>query len=222
MVLPALGLFAVTALGVVQVWMILAVVFLRGCVNTVDNPARQTLVAELVGRDRLPSGVSLNSTIINGARLIGPALAGIVIASTGVGVCFLLNGLSFLAVIVALWAIDPRELHRSAPVERGPGQLRAAFAHVWSVPDLRVPLLLMAVVGTLAFNFQVILPLLARQAFDGGAGTYAALTAAQGVGALTGAFAVASLRPSRRLSAVSAAVLGVLILAVAAAPTFEL
>jgi MFS family permease len=220
MALPALTLWLLTTTGHVTLLVVYALVFVRGAVNAVDNPARQAFVMELVGRERVVNAVSLNSLIVQSARIIGPALAGIVIASAGIAPCFLLNSLSFGAMLIALWRIDPHELQptRRSPRERG--QLRDAIAHVRDTPELRVPLVVMSVVGTLSFNFQVILPLMARFAFGGGAATYAALTTAMAVGAVGGALAVGARRRIKpALLAAAALAFGGFSLAAAGAPT---
>jgi MFS family permease len=220
MAVPALTLWALTASGSVRAWMVYALVFARGAVNAVDNPARQSFAMELVGRERLVNAVSLNSLIIHSSRIIGPALAGVVIASVGLAPCFLLNALSFGAMLIALRMIEPERLERTAPTPRRRGQVRSALKYVAATPELRVPLAVMALVGTLSFNFQVILPLMARFAFHGDAATYAALTAAMATGAVAGALAAGSRRRvTPRLLAAAALAFGVLSLAAAGAPT---
>jgi MFS family permease len=220
--LPALALWGLTVSGSVALWMIYALVFLRGCVTAVDNPTRQAFTMEMVGPKRLANAVALNSALLNSARIFGPAIAGVMIATSGLSLCFLINGISFLAVIASLATMRPAELHPSPPARRGSGQLRAALRHVWITPELRVPLLVTAVVGTLAFNFQVSLPLLARFTFHGDGATYAALATAMGIGAIAGALAVAHRgRPTRGLLSGAAVAFGALILFVAAAPTLR-
>jgi MFS family permease len=187
MALPALTLFALNEAGSVKLWMIYVLVFLRGSVLAVDNPARQSFVSELVGPSRVVNAVSLNSVIVQTGRIAGPALAGAVIAVFGVGPCFALNALSFFVMIAALRAMDPRALQQPPPRNRARGQLRTALRVVRETPALWIPLMLMAIVGTLSFNFVVLLPLLARFTFHGGAGTYAVLTTGMGVGAVLGA-----------------------------------
>jgi MFS family permease len=223
MALPALTLWALTASGDVEPWMVYALVFARGSVNAVDNPARQSFVMEMVGRDRVVNAVSLNSLIVHSARIIGPSIAGAVIATLGVAPCFLINALTFGAMLVALRLIEPSRLHRVEAAPRERGQLREAFEHVRATPQLRVPLAAMALVGTLAFNFQVILPLMARFAFHGGAATYATLTAAMAVGAIAGALA-AGVRQQVELRLLSYAGLafGTFTLAAAAVQTLDL
>ncbi|MEA2168781.1 MAG: hypothetical protein QOF76_2081, partial [Solirubrobacteraceae bacterium] len=224
MAVPALALWALTLSGTVEIWMVYVLVLVRGTVNAIDNPARQALVSELVGTDRLVNAVSLNSVIVHTARIVGPALAGTLIALFGVGPCFLVNSLSFGAMLIALRAIDPDELHdggrRTAPAK---GQVREALREVLARPDLRIPLAMMVVIGTLSFNFQVLLPLLAKFTWHGTAASYALLTGAMGVGSVLGALAAGARgRVSPRLLTLSAAAFGLAQLAAAAAPTIEL
>jgi MFS family permease len=187
MAIPAVGLFAVTATGIVEPWMVFFAVFAMGTVNAVDNPARQSFVMEMVGPGRVVNAVSLNSVIVQMARIVGPALAGLLIAGFGVVPCFALNALTFVAMIVALWGMDPRGLHTEPVAPREPGAIRAGLRYVLRTPELAIPLALMALVGTLGFNFQVVLPLLAKFSFDGGAGTYAVMVSAMAVGSIAGA-----------------------------------
>ena len=187
MVVPSLALWALVATGSVEPWMVMALVFVRGTVNALDNPTRQSFVIEMVGADRVVNAVSLNSVIVHCARLIGPAVAGVVIATAGVGLCFLLNAASFMAMLAALCRMEPAALSRPRPVARERGALRAAFRYVARTPALAVPLAMMALVSTLGFNFQVLLPLLARFTFDGGPQTYALLASSMAVGSLIGA-----------------------------------
>jgi len=187
MAIPALSLFAVTAAGVVEAWMVYLAVFAMGAVNAVDNPTRQSFVMEMVGPDRVVNAVSLNSVIVQAARIVGPAVAGILIALVGVVPCFGLNALTFIAMILALRGMDPERLHTEPVAERAPGAIRAALRYVLRTPELALPLALMALVGTLGFNFQVVLPLLAKFSFGGGAMTYAAMVSAMAVGSIAGA-----------------------------------
>jgi MFS family permease len=220
MALPALALWILTGSGVVETWMIFALVFARGAVNAIDNPARQAFLVELVSSSRLVNAVGLNSALVQVARVAGPALAGVTIATVGVADCFLVNAASFAAMIAALRLMDPAELHLSEPAPRKPGQLRSALRYVRATPALLIPLALMGVIGTLSYNFQTLMPLLARFTFHGQAGTYAALTSAMGLGAVVGAL-VASTRSEVGPNLLVAAALafgGGLLLA-AAAPT---
>jgi len=141
----------------------------------------------MVGADRVVNAVSLNSVLIHSARILGPATAGILITTVGVGTCFLVNALSFGAMIIALRAMEPHELRPAPAAPRGSGAVRDALRYVRRTPALAIPLAMMALVGTLGYNFQVILPLLARFSFDGGASAYTALAVAMGAGSVVGA-----------------------------------
>ena len=214
-----LGLLTITAL--VQLWMVYALALGLGCMTAVDNPARQAFVAEMVGREHVMNAVSLNSAVFTSARITGPAVAGLLINLVGTGWCFLINAVSFGAVIVALTLMRRHEMLAAPSASRGPGQIRAGLSYVWSRPELRLPLLLMAVVGTLALNFSVVLPLLASHTFHGDAGTFGLLFSTLGVGSLLGAlFAAGRREPSRRLLLLAMLGFGVLMLAAAAAPSF--
>jgi MFS family permease len=220
MAIPALGLFAVTATGVVTPPMVYLAVFAMGAVNAIDNPTRQSFVIEMVGADRVVNAVSLNSVIVQAARIVGPALAGILIATVGVVPCFALNALTFVAMIFALWRMDPERLQAPPVAEREPGAIRAGLRYVLRTPELAVPLALMALVGTLGFNFQVVLPLLAKFSFDSGAVTYATLVSAMAVGSIVGALVNGHRgRTGPRLIAGGALAFGVAALGAAAMPT---
>jgi MFS family permease len=223
MALPALALLAVTATGVVAPWMVFALVFARGAVNAVDNPTRQSFVIEMVGPDRVVNAVSLNSVIVHSARIVGPAIAGVLIATVGVAPCFAVNAASFGGMILALWLMSPGQLHAAPAANREPGAIRAGLRYVRETPELAVPLALMALVGTFGFNFQVILPLLARFSFGGDASAYAALVSAMGVGSVIGALITGARgRTSPRLIAAAALAFGVLALLAALMPSLML
>jgi MFS family permease len=223
MALPAIALWALVAAGTVEPWMVYALVLVRGTVNAFDNPARQSFVIELVGPDRVVNAVSLNSVIVQSARIIGPAAAGGVIALVGVGPCFALNALSFAAMLVALQRMDTGALHPTVVAERAPRELRAALCYVAGAPSLWIPLGMMAVVGTLTFNFQVLLPLLASQTWHGTAATYALLTAAMAVGSVAGALASGARgRVSPMILVVAATGFGAVELLAAMAPSLPL
>ena len=222
MAAPALALWLLTVTGAVQVWMVYALILVRGLVNAVDNPARQSFVSEMVGADLVVNAVSLNSVIIHTARIVGPALAGIAIATAGVSTCFAINALSFAAMFVALRGMDAAALHRAPRAERAAGQVRAAVREVLRRPELRIPLGMMVVIGTLSFNFQVLLPLLASFTWHGTAATYALLTSAMGVGSVVGALASgARRRTGPTLLAGAALLFGVAQLLAAVAPTLD-
>ncbi|MDW5593677.1 MFS transporter [Conexibacter stalactiti] len=220
MAIPALLLFALTAGGAITLWMLYLLIFARGLVLAIDNPARQSFLVELVGSDGVLNAVSLNSALINSARIIGPAIAGVLITTVGVAPCFAVNAVSFLAMIVALRGMDRSALLPAPVAERAPGQVRSALRYVRATPELWIPLGLTAVVGTFTFNFQILLPLMASFTFHGEAGVYATLTTAMGVGAIVGAIANGSrarVRPSLLVAASLA--FGALMLALSAAPS---
>ena len=213
-----LGVLALT--HSVHLWQVYVLAGGLGVVNLFDNPARQTFVFEMVGADLLPNAVSLNSVLMNSARVIGPAIGGALIVTLGVATCFMVNAASYAAVIVALSMMNVSELHRRPGVERAKGQVRQGLRYAWHTPDLRVPLLAMAVVGVFAFNFTVTLPLLAKFTFDGGAGLNSAFMVAMGAGAVAGGlFTAFRSNPSTRMLACIGLVFGGSILAVAISPS---
>jgi MFS family permease len=163
---------------------VLAVVF--GIISAVDNPARQAFVQEVVGHDLVGNAVTLNSTSVNVARVIGPTIAAVLVSTVGIGWCFVVNAVSFGFVIVSLLRLDTRRLHPVPPVRRGRGQLRAGLRYAAGVPAIIRPLLMMALVGTFTFEFEVSLPLLAETTFHGNGTTYSALIGALGAGAVAG------------------------------------
>jgi MFS family permease len=216
----AMVLGVLTATGTVQLWQVYVLAFLLGTVSSVETPARQTFVLELVGPDNLRNAVSLNSVLVNVARAVGPAFAGIVIATGGMAVCFLLNAVSYAAVIASLLRLDLAALTPTTPAPRAPGQLREGFDYVRRTPALAVPLLTMALIGCLAFEFQVVLPIVASETFAGDASTYGFLTAAMGAGAVIGGLCMAAWGRTGLWSlAAAAAAFGLAMLATALAPT---
>jgi predicted MFS family arabinose efflux permease len=177
----------------------------------------------MVGADRVVNAVSLNSVIVQAARIVGPALAGILIATVGVVPCFAINALTFLAMILALWRMDPSRLQAAPPAAAEKGAIRAGLRYVFATPELMVPLALMALVGTLGFNFQVVLPLLAKFSFESGAMTYATLVSAMAVGSIAGALVNGHRgRTGSRLIAGGALAFGVAALLSAAMPSLAL
>jgi len=213
-----LGILVVT--HTVVLWQVYLLAFGLGVVNLFDNPARQTFMIEMVGRDDLPNAVSLNAAVMNATRVVGPAIGGIIITVFGLGICFFVNAASYVAVIVGLAMMRVSELHRTEPVARARGQVRDGFRYVWRTPALRNVLLAVALIGIFAYNFTVTLALLAKVTFGGGAGAYAGLTACMGAGAVVGGLVAAHRsRPTPRLLQVLALVFGALLAAVALAPT---
>ena len=212
-----LGLLTVT--GAVRVWEIAGLAALLGLNNAFENPARQSFMLELVGPEHLRNAVSLNSVLVNCARAIGPALAGLLIAGVGSGVCFLLNAGSFVAVVASLAGMDPRALNPTPPAPRAGGQLREGLRYVRRTPELAVPLVMMGLVGCLTYEFQVSLPVMASQGLHVGARGFGFMTAAMGVGAVAGGLVMAARgRIGLRPLIASACAFGVSMAAAAGAP----
>jgi MFS family permease len=218
--LLALALGIIVSAGAAAVWNVYVMSVLLGFVNVVDNPARQTFVLEMVGREQLPNAVSLNSVVMNSSRVVGPALGGILVGTVGLAWCFYINAASYIGVIVALSMMNASLLHRLPTVQRAKGQLREGFRYAWSERTVRIPLLMMAVIGTLAFNFQVVIPLIAIKTFDAGAGGTALFLSSMGAGAVIGGLSVASRRGvSHRRLITLALLMGIMILIASIAPT---
>ncbi len=216
-----LGILVLT--GVDRLWMVFALAVLFGFATACDNPARQSFVQEMAGPDEVRNAVTLNSVMVNVARALGPAIAGVLIATIGIGVCFLVDAGSYVAVLVSLHLLDVTQLFRGAAHPRAPHEFRAGLAYVRRTPALVVTLLLMAVVGTLAYEFQVSLPVLARETFHTGASGYGLMTSAMGVGAVLGGLRVAGRGRSGLGPVVLAAFLfGLMILLTSVAPTLPL
>ena len=217
----ALGLLTVT--GAVALWQIGALALLLGLNNAFENPARQSFMLEMVGEEHLRNAVSLNSVLVNVARTIGPAVGGILIATVGTGVCFLFNAVSFVPVVFSLMTLDRTALRPSPPTPRAPGQLREGLRYIRRTPALATPLLMMALVGCLAYEFQVSLPFMAREGLHVGAEGYGFMTAAMGVGAVAGGLVVAARGRTGLPTLILAATGFGLVLALAAlAPTLPL
>jgi MFS family permease len=216
----AIVLWLLVLTNVVALWMVYLLAFFLGCVTVVDNPTRQAFVTEMVGQGDIANAVGLNSAVFNAARLIGPAIAGVLISTVGVALSFLLNGISYLAVIAGLLAMRPDELFALPRVPRERGQIRAGLRYVWATAELRSTLLLVTVIATLGFNFLVIIPLFAKDVFHGGASLLGVLTSVMAAGSLVGALGAAGkARPTRPLLVGSGLAFGVVTLLAAAAPT---
>ena len=190
-----------------------------GLNNAFENPSRQSFVLEMVGPKDLRNAVSLNSTMNNVARAVGPAIAGVIIASFGEGWCFALNALSFIAVVVSLMVMDRSTLSPSVPTVRAKGQLLDGFRYVAATPKLLYPLIMMGLVGMLAYEFQVTLPIVAGHIFHGSAEVYGILTGSMGAGAIIGGLWTAAKGKTGTRAMVSAAILfGVFITFAALSP----
>jgi MFS family permease len=186
--------FALAALaftGDPPVLAIYGVALLGGIATAFDNPARRSFVVEIVPEADMTNAVSLNSALMTGARVVGPALAGLLVTTVGFGWAFALDGVSYLAVLVALMMMDPRQIRRAPITPRGKGQVRDGLRYVRTIPELWVPLVMMAVIGTLSYNFQTVMPLFATRDLGGSDVTFTLLMSVVSVGALIGALAAA-------------------------------
>ncbi|WP_427918829.1 MFS transporter [Streptomyces sp. cg40] len=201
--------------------LLVIIMLLLGLTNVFDNPARQSLISELVDREHLANAIAINSTFINTAKLIGPGVAGVVIAGLGVTPCFALDTVSFVAVIVSLLMLRTAEMYPADREVRAKGQIRAAIANVCRTPELLHPMAMVYVTGILTWEFPVTLPLLTTSAFSGGPSGYGSAMAVMSAGAVLGGFvAVRRSRFNSRSLSVSAVIWGALICAAALAPTF--
>lgn len=212
-------LATLTLSGQIRLWMIYVLAFALGMVKVFDNPGRQSFIMEMVGPEHTPNAVALNSAVFTSSRMTGPAIGGLLIAVVGTGMCFLYNGLSFFAVVAVLLFMRTEELKPSVRALRLKGQIREGISYVWREPDLRLTLVVLAVIGTFAFNWNVVLPLLAQSTFHGGAGLYGAMLSMLGLGAFMGAVAAAQrILPTSRLLVIATFGLGAAMLAAAVAP----
>jgi MFS family permease len=208
---------------VIQMWMVYLLALALGGVNVFDNPARQSFISEMVPPQDLPNAVALNSVIINLARVLGAAVGGILVDLLGVELCFAFNAASFGAVLLSLFAMNAALLFPAKPVKRMPGQIRAGLRYVKQTPMLIVPLLMVFVIGTMAWEFNVTLPLMATKVFGGGAGAYGIMTSVMGGGAVIGGLVSAARSRLRARSLCLAAIgWGIAITAAAAAPSLLL
>jgi MFS family permease len=185
-----------------------------------DNPARRSFVAEMVREDDVQNAVTLNTALMTTSRVIGPALAGLLVVTTGFGWCFLIDGISYVAVIASLLMMRRSELRQPPPVVRAAGQLRAAFRYIVDEPDLWIPLVMVTVVGTLTFNLGVVMPLFVKDTFHGSNGTFTLLYSVLSVGSLVGALGAARIPviDTRHVAAAAIAFGGAMVV-LAAAPT---
>ena len=218
------AVFAVTvATHSIRLWIVYLLAIALGFVNVFDNPARQSFISEMVSAEDLPNAVTLNSVAMNMARVFGAALGGVIAAAIGLALCFTFNALSFVAVLVSLAAMRTRELFPAKRVTRQKRQVRQGLHYVRSTPELLIPLVMIAVIGTLAWEFQVTLPLMASQAFHGGAAYYGVMASVMGGGAVVGGLiSAARSRPRARALCLAAVGWGIAILAAAVAPSMAL
>jgi MFS family permease len=187
----ALAIGILTIEGVIRLWHVYVFAFLFGCAAALDAPVRQTFVAELVGDEHLPNAVALNSTSFNAARMIGPAVAGVMIAKVGTGWAFLMNGLSFAAVLISMSLFRVAELHPNVRARREPGGFMEGFRYVWARPDLRAILMMLFLVGTFGLNFPIFTSTMAVKVFHSDARGFGLLSSIMAVGTISGALLAA-------------------------------
>ena len=186
--------------GSIRLWIVYLLALALGFVNVFDNPARQSFISEMVTPEDLPNAVTLNSVAMNMARVFGAALGGVIAAIIGLALCFTVNAVSFAAVLISVAAMRKSELFPAARVRRQKRQVRQGLRYVRSTPELLIPLVMIAVIGTLAWEFQVSLPLMATKVFGGGAAAYGVMASVMGVGAVFGGL-VSAARPRPRARA---------------------
>ncbi|MEO9137789.1 MAG: MFS transporter, partial [Jatrophihabitans sp.] len=217
-----LGLLDVT--GVVAYWHVLVLATLLGVFAALDTPVRQSFVIEMVGKHELTNAVAINSTIFNSARIVGPAVAGVMIAAVGTGWAFLGNAASSAAVLTALYLMRPEELFPSPPVRRAKGQVREGLRYVRGRKDLMLTMVLIFVIGTFGLNFAITCALMAKQVFHAGAGGYGLLSTSLALGAFCGAVAATrrTTRPSAMFLLTAATVFSVAEIVSGLMPTFWL
>jgi len=219
----ALALGLLTVSGLVELWHVYVFAFLHGCAAAFDAPARQTFVSDLVGEADLPNAVALNSTSFNAARMIGPAVAGVLIATVGTGWAFLVNAASFGAVLCSLAFLRVADLHPSRRALRAPGSFVEGFRYVWKRPDLRAILLMLFLIGTFGLNFPIFISTMAVSVFHAGAGQFGLLTSMMAIGTVAGALLAAGReRPRIELLFTGAAIFGAGCALAAIMPTYWL
>ncbi|MGZ4482582.1 MAG: MFS transporter [Gaiellales bacterium] len=223
--LVALTLGVLTLTGTAQVWHIYVLATILGCISAVDMPVRQSFVVEMVGREHVVNAVALNSATFNGARIIGPAVGGVLIGAVGVGLCFMLNAASYLAVLAALFMMREVELHPGvrSPVPHSAravvDQLAEGLRYVQRTPSVFLAIMVLGIVSTVALNFSVVMPLYAATTLHGDASTYGYLMAAAGVGSLAAALLIAfGMRPTLRLLVIGSALIGIALIGLAISP----
>src|ERR1700739_2315887 len=217
----AFRLGVLTNTGLVALWHVYVFAFALGCVTAFDSPARHTFVAEMVGEADLANGVALNSTSFNAARMIGPAIAGTLIASVGSGWVFLINAASFAAVLCSLALLRVDELHVQSRTSRTRGSLLEGFRYVWKRPDLKAIIVMLFLIGTFGLNFQIFISTMSVKVFHGGASQYGFLTSIMAVGTGGGALlaagaaifglgcALAAVAPNSSLFGIALVIIGV-------------
>jgi MFS family permease len=222
--LTALMLGLLDVSGAVRIWHVMVLAGLLGVAGAIDSPIRQSFAVEMVGPADLPNAVALNATSFNLARIIGPAVAGVLISAVGTGWAFIGNALSSVAVLAGLLLMRPAELYPSKPVDRAPGQFRAALRYVGGRPDLILPMVLIFVIGTFGMNYQITIALIAKQVFQRGADSYGLLSTLLAVGATVGALGgtFRRKRPSRIFLLLAGVAFGIAEIVTSLMPSFAL
>ena len=219
----ALILGALVALNLETLWNVYVLAFLLGLITAVDNPTRQTFIFEMVGKEQIRNAVSLNSVMINLARVVGPSLAGILVPTVGLAACFFLNGISYLAFIIVLLLMHAKEMIPAEKTTQLKGQLKEGLEYVKSHQILRNIILMMVIIGTFTFEFPVILPLMAEFTFHNAVAGYALLTSAMAVGAIGGGLFSANIKKASIHMLIQVAVLfGIAVSATAVSPTLTI
>lgn len=229
MTVQALAMVQSLVLGLVVLagWATIPVIFslaaIQGVLTAFDNPARRAFVVEMVPTEDLSNAVSLNSAVMTGSRVVGPAAAGALVLWVGYGWPFIVDAVSYVAVLIGLFMMHPSELNRSAPTVKAKGQVREGLRYIRSVPELFVPIAMMAIIGTFAFNFSVTVPLLVAGPLGGSTTTFTLLFSVLSIGSLIGALLTARrTEVTSRQLVVSAAAFGITMLMLASAPTLPL
>lgn len=221
-ILPAIVLGLLTATGTTSLWMVLVTAVVLGTIEAFDKPARQTFIAEIVGREYLTNALTLNNITINSGKLVGPAIAGVLITSVGLAASFFVNAASFVVVLIALAFVRADHLTPTTHAARTKGQLREGMRYVLSRPRLLGPLLLLTVTGLLAWEWTVTLPLLARNVFHGDAQVASSMFVAMGAGAVVGVLAIAGiLKATTGRLIIASLIFGSLLLATAYAHVIQ-
>lgn len=220
--LCALALGVLDVSGVVSIWHVLALSSLVGVISAIDTPTRQAFVVDMVGRDDIANAVAINSTIFNAGRVIGPAVAGVMISQVGTGWAFVVNAVSSVAVLLGLAMMRTAELHPSPHLARAPGQLREALVYVRGRSDLLLAMILVFIVGTFGLNFQITTAIMAKQVFHRGADGYGALSTSLALGACLGAVLATRRRqrPSATFLVAAAVCFGLVEVAAGSMPNF--
>ena len=221
--LLALGLGILTISGSVRLWHVYLFAFLLGSVSAFDSAARQTFVGELVGEEDLSNAVGLNSTSFNAARMIGPAVAGVIIAAVGSGWLFVINAASFVAVLCSLFLLRVDQLHRSVTANRGRGGLADGFRYVWRRPDIKAILVMLFLIGTFGINFPIFISTMAVGVFHAGASQFGLLTSMMAIGSVAGALLSARReKPGMSVIVAAAVIFGFGFCIAAAMPSYGL